>query len=144
MIKTGRLSRDTGRSPPLNLLLHLLLYLLLHLLLDLRHGNIRLRNDSVVRLNHTLRKNISLVRGDIPLRVSRPEDKEMLALKLASAREDSKDADDALFLMGINDVSSLQEVYDILERYIPPARLTPMASFFAEEIYNRYIHKKMD
>lgn len=41
-----------------------------------------------------------------------------------------------------NDVKSLDEVFEILERYIPPARLTPLAGFFAEEIYNRYIATK--
>lgn len=72
------------------------------------------------------------------LRVRRPGDKEMLALKLASAREDSMDADDALFLMGVVGVGSLEEVYEIIEQYIPSPRLTPMASFFAQEIYARY------
>lgn len=66
----------------------------------------------------------------------------MLALKLASARENSKDADDALFLMGIVNVESLEEAYEILEHYIPSAQLTPMASFFTEEIYHRYNAQK--
>lgn len=99
-------------------------------------------NDAAKGFIDTGRMNFTEMLTYSHLKVSRPGDKEMLALKLASAREDSKDADDTLFLMGVNDVSSLEEVYDILEHYIPPARLTPMASFFAEEIYNRYIHKK--
>lgn len=72
------------------------------------------------------------------LRVRRPGDEEMLALKLASAREDSFDADDALFLMKLVGVKSLEQVYAIIERYIPSPRLTPMASFFAQEIFARY------
>lgn len=72
------------------------------------------------------------------LKVRRPGDEEMLALKLASAREDSFDADDALFLMKLVGVKSLEQVYAIIERYIPSPRLTPMASFFAQEIFVRY------
>ncbi len=70
--------------------------------------------------------------------VRRPQDEEMLALKLAAAREDSKDADDALFLMGVVNVRSLEQVYEIVERYIPKTMLTPMVSFFAQEMYGRY------
>lgn len=62
----------------------------------------------------------------------------MLALKLASAREDSMDAADALFLMGVVGVESLDEVYAIIEEHIPSQRLTPLANFFAQEIFARY------
>lgn len=72
------------------------------------------------------------------LRVRRPGDEEMLALKLASAREDSFDADDALFLMKLIEVESLEQVYEIIERHIPSPRLTPIASFFAQEIFAQY------
>lgn len=99
-------------------------------------------NDAAKGFIDTSRMEFTNMRSYSHLKVNRPGDKEMLALKLASAREDSKDADDALFLMDINNVGSLEEAYGILERYIPPARLTPMASFFTEEIYNRYVAKK--
>lgn len=72
------------------------------------------------------------------LRVRRPGDEEMLALKLASAREDSMDAKDALFLMELVEPESLERVYEIIEKHIPAPRLTPMASFFAQEIFARY------
>lgn len=72
------------------------------------------------------------------LKVRRPGDREMLALKLASAREDSMDAADALFLMGVVGVESLDEVYAIIEEHIPSQRLTPLANFFAQEIFARY------
>lgn len=35
-------------------------------------------------------------------------------------------------------IESLEQVYSILERYIPSQRLTPMASFFAQEMFARY------
>lgn len=72
------------------------------------------------------------------LTVKCPGEKEMLALKLASAREDSKDAEDALFLMGVIGIESLDEVFEIIERYIPAARRTPLSGFFAQEMYARY------
>lgn len=84
----------------------------------------RMKFEDVLELSH--------------LRVRRPGNREMLALKLASAREDSKDAEDALFLMKLVGVQSLDEVYAIIEEHIPSPRLTPMASFFAQEIYQRY------
>lgn len=49
------------------------------------------------------------------LRVRRPRDREMLALKLASAREDSLDTADALFLMNRVGPKTLEEVYEIIE-----------------------------
>ena len=78
------------------------------------------------------------------LRVRRPGDEEMLALKLASAREDSMDAKDALFLMELVEPESLERVYEIIEKYIPAPRLTPMASFFAQEIFARYKSGRAD
>ena len=68
----------------------------------------------------------------------------MLALKLASAREDSMDAKDALFLMELVEPESLERVYEIIEKYIPAPRLTPMASFFAQEIFARYKSGRAD
>lgn len=99
-------------------------------------------NDAAKGFIDTSRMRFTALRTYSHLKVIRPGDKEMLALKLASAREDSKDADDALLLMSVVNVTSLEEVYEILERYIPPPQLTPMASFFAEEIFSRYLMKK--
>ena len=69
--------------------------------------------------------------------VKRPDDEAMLAMKLASAREDSKDAADAVFLIRRLGISNLDELYDIMERNIPAQRPTPVSGFFAEEMLNR-------
>ena len=95
-------------------------------------------NDAAKGFIDTSRMNFEDVKTYSNLRVRKPGDKEMLALKLASAREDSKDAEDALFLMKLVGVETIEEVYDIIEKYIPAQRLTPMAQFFAQEIFHRY------
>lgn len=96
-------------------------------------------NDAAKGFIDTSRMDFADVRSYSHLKIRRPSDEEMLALKLASAREDSKDADDALFLMKLVKPSSIETVYEIIERYIPSQRLTPLASFFAQEIYARFL-----
>ena len=50
-----------------------------------------------------------------------------------------KDAEDAFFLMNLVGPESIDDVYAIIERFMPAPRLTPLAGFFAQEIYSRYI-----
>lgn len=95
-------------------------------------------NDAAKGFIDTSRMSFRDVLSFSHLKVRRPGDEEMLALKLASAREDSMDADDALFLMRVVQPENMERVYEILEAHIPSPRLTPMASFFAQEIYARY------
>lgn len=95
-------------------------------------------NDAAKGFIDTSRMEFEDVKRYSNLIVRRPGDEEMLALKLASAREDSKDAEDALLLMEVVGIASLEQVYEIIERHIPSQRLTPLASFFAQEIYARY------
>lgn len=95
-------------------------------------------NDAAKGFIDTSRMGFEDVVAFSHLRVRRPGDEEMLALKLASAREDSMDAEDAVFLMGVVGVESIEQVYGIIERHIPAQRLTPMASFFAQEMFARY------
>ena len=71
------------------------------------------------------------------LRVMRPNDEAMLAMKLTSAREDSKDAADAVFLIRRLGITNEDEILDVMERNIPPQRLSPMAGFFAREMLRR-------
>lgn len=97
-------------------------------------------NDAAKGYIDTSKMNFETVLELDSLLIKRPDDKGMLAMKLASAREDSKDADDAVFLirkLGINDEN---ELLDLLEENIPSQRLTPMASFFAKEMLNRAIN----
>lgn len=71
------------------------------------------------------------------LTIKRPDDKAMLAMKLASAREDSKDADDAVFLIRRLGIKDEAELLDIIEDNISKQQLTPMAGFFAKEMLRR-------
>lgn len=96
-------------------------------------------NDAAKGFIDTSRMSFTNVRKYSNLTVRRPGDEEMLALKLASAREDSKDAEDAFFLMNLVGPESIDDVYAIIERFMPAPRLTPLAGFFAQEIYSRYI-----
>ena len=94
-------------------------------------------NDVAKGFVDTSRMSFEPVMETGALKVLRPDDEGMLAMKLASAREDSKDADDAVFLirrLGITDEDAL---LDIMERNIPKQRLTPMAGFFAKEMLRR-------
>ena len=95
-------------------------------------------NDAAKGFIDTSRMHFTEVRAYSNLTVRRPDDEAMLALKLASAREDSKDAEDALYLMKLVGVRDMEEVYAIIERHIPSPRLTPIAGFFAQEIFARY------
>lgn len=72
------------------------------------------------------------------LKIHRPTDEEMLALKLSSAREESYDFSDALYLMKRIGIEDMDEVYDIMQRYIPANRLTPLAGLFAEQVFAEY------
>ena len=94
-------------------------------------------NDAAKGFIDTSRMTFVQVADMGALKVLRPDDEGMLAMKLASAREDSKDADDAIFLirrLGITDEDAL---LDMMERNIPKQRLTPMAGFFAKEMLRK-------
>lgn len=72
------------------------------------------------------------------LTVKMPDAEAMLAMKLASARLESKDRDDAIFLMKYLGISDLEQVYSILEKNIHPARLSAKVSFFAQDVFQEY------
>ena len=91
-------------------------------------------NDAAKAFIDSSRMNFVEVEKMKSLTISRPDDKAMLAMKLASAREDTKDANDAKFLIRRLGINSKEELLDILEENIAPQQLTPMASFFAQEI----------
>lgn len=78
------------------------------------------------------------------LRVRRPTDEEMLAMKLASAREYTSDESDALYLMKRLGMEDFDSVLDIMERYIHADALTPLSFYFAENVFNKYTENKDD
>ena len=66
----------------------------------------------------------------------------LLALKITSARTNSKDMDDSIWLMKHLDIKSFEEAIDIVEKYIPKARRTATSYFFAKEAFGRYVDQK--
>lgn len=94
-------------------------------------------NDAAKAFIDTSRMKFVTVANLSALKVKRPDDEGMLAMKLASAREDSKDPDDAVFLIRRLGITGEDELLDVIERNVPKQRLTPMAAFFAKEMLRR-------
>lgn len=68
------------------------------------------------------------------LRVWSPTAKYMLAMKCISARWDSHDKDDIIFLMDLLELKKPQAVYKIICRYYPRKAIPPNTQFVIEEI----------
>lgn len=69
------------------------------------------------------------------LRVWHPEAKYMLAMKCISARWDSSDRDDVLFLIDHLKIKSAREVFTIIEAYYPKRQIPPKTQFLIEEVF---------
>lgn len=68
------------------------------------------------------------------LRVWAPEPRYMLAMKCISARWDSSDRDDVIFLIHFLELTRPEEVYRIIESYYPHNRIPSKTGFFIEEV----------
>jgi len=68
------------------------------------------------------------------LRVWAPEAKYMLAMKCISARWDTSDKDDVIFLLKLLKIKKTAEVLDLLEGYYPKRLIPAKTKFFLEEI----------
>ncbi|HMO19140.1 MAG TPA: DUF6036 family nucleotidyltransferase [Oligoflexia bacterium] len=68
------------------------------------------------------------------LRVWAPDAKYMLAMKCLSARWDSNDRDDVIFLIKFLKLKNAEEVFKIIEHYYPKKSIPPKTKFFIEEI----------
>lgn len=68
----------------------------------------------------------------------------LLAMKLSSARYDSKDMEDVIKIMKVLKVTKADEMMDLVERYIPKQFQLPKTKYFAIECVQMYneIHKK--
>lgn len=66
----------------------------------------------------------------------------LLALKVTSARTNSKDMEDSIWLMKHLDIKSFESVTAIVEKYIPEAKRTATSYFFAKEAFGRYFDQK--
>ncbi len=68
------------------------------------------------------------------LRVWAPVAGYMLAMKCISARFDSHDRDDVIFLIRHLGLTTPAQVFEIVERYYPRNQIPPKARFLVEEI----------
>lgn len=68
------------------------------------------------------------------LRVWAPEPKYMLAMKCISARWDTSDRDDVIFLLRHLKLKNPKAVFAIIEHYYPKKQIPPKTQFFIEEI----------
>lgn len=69
------------------------------------------------------------------LRVWAPEPKYMLAMKCISARWDTSDRDDVVFLIQYLKIKSAKEVFKIIEKYYPKNRIPAKTQFLIEELF---------
>ncbi len=68
------------------------------------------------------------------LRVWYPETKYMLAMKCISARWDTNDREDVIFLIQKLALKTPKEVFKIIENYYPKNQIPAKTKFFVEEI----------
>jgi len=69
------------------------------------------------------------------LRVWAPAADYMLAMKCVSARFDTHDRDDVIFLIRHLDLKAPADVFDIVSRYYPKSRVPTKTRFLVEEIF---------
>lgn len=62
----------------------------------------------------------------------------MLAMKLSSARFESNDQEDSLFLMNYLNITSRDQLYKIVDKYIPKDRKTINSHYFIQDTFDKY------
>ena len=72
------------------------------------------------------------------LSVSSMDAEALLAMKLTSARVDSKDMDDSIFLMNLLDIKKESELFEIINKYTYPNRHTIASKYFTIEAFEKY------
>jgi hypothetical protein len=60
----------------------------------------------------------------------------MLAMKCISARFDTADKDDIIFLVKYLDLKAPGEVFDIVVKYYPREQVPPKTQFLVEELFS--------
>ena len=68
------------------------------------------------------------------LRIWSPEPKYMLAMKCISARWDTHDRDDVIFLLKLLDLREPSAVFKIIEGFYPNTKIAAKTQFFIEEV----------
>jgi len=69
------------------------------------------------------------------LKVYYPDPEYLLAMKALSARIDSSDRDDIIFLIKTLNITNANKVFDIIEKYYPHGTIKPVTHFFVEDIF---------
>lgn len=64
------------------------------------------------------------------------ESEYMLAMKSLSARIDGTDSKDIEFLVKALNIRSVEEVFNVIEKYYPRKNIKPATQFFLEELFN--------
>ena len=64
-----------------------------------------------------------------------PEPRYMLAMKCISARWDTTDREDVLFLISLENLTSAEDVFSIIENYYPKNQIPAKTQFFIEELF---------
>jgi len=64
-----------------------------------------------------------------------PEADYLLAMKTISARWDTSDRDDVIFLINFLGLSSADKVYEVVQAYYPESRIPAKTQFFIDEIF---------
>ena len=107
------------------------------------HGlNPQLLNDSAKRyLQNTFKKETVL--NFTNLRIWAPEALYMLAMKCISARWDTYDREDVLFLIQFLKLKSAKEVFNIIASYYPKKLIPSKTQFFIEEIFDKNFKKSI-
>lgn len=70
------------------------------------------------------------------LKVWAPRADYMLAMKCVSARFDTHDKDDVIFLIEFLDLRKPDEVFEIIEKYYPRKQIPTKTQFLVEELFN--------
>lgn len=70
------------------------------------------------------------------LRVWAPEPRYMLAMKCISARWDTSDKDDVVFLVKFLKITKARVLLKLIEEYYPKARIPAKTRFFIEELFD--------
>lgn len=71
------------------------------------------------------------------LNIWAPEPSYMLAMKCISARWDSSDRDDVIFLLNMLKIPSPVDVFEIIKSYYPHEAIPAKTKFFIEEVFEQ-------
>lgn len=92
-------------------------------------------NDGVKGFVVSHRKKILFNWSNLKVYYAEPD--YILAMKSISARVDTSDRNDIIFLIKKLKIDSADELFAIIEKYYPKNRIKPATQFFIEEIFDK-------